>query len=217
MNCFTHALPFLDDPYMAIGCGIPDWLGAADRRVRVREQAAAPFRRDPDFRLAALASGIAQHHQDDRWFHQTDVFVNLSMQLSIEARERLGDEAGFRPGLLGHIVIELLLDAYLDAEHPGKLEQYYELVAAVDPELVQKYINRMAKRTTDRLVWYFEIFLRERYIFDYADDQRMLYRINRVFERVRLEPIRSELDAWLPSVRQRVYEQANALLVHHRQ
>ena len=26
MNYFAHALPFLDDPYLAAGTGVPDWL-----------------------------------------------------------------------------------------------------------------------------------------------------------------------------------------------
>lgn len=212
MNCFTHALPFLDDPYMAVGSCLPDWLGAVDRKVRVREKVAEPFCEDDDPLVASLAKGIVQHHRDDHWFHQTDAFAQLSMQLSLECRQRLGDEAGFRPGLLGHIVIELLLDAYLESKYPGKLEAYYQLVESVDPEFVQDTVNRLAKKPTDKLVWYFEVFLRERYIFDYADDKRLLYRMNRVFQRVKLEPIGNELDTWMPKVRERVYGQATALL-----
>ena len=215
MNCFSHALPFLDDAYMAVGCCLPDWLGAADRRVRVREKAAATFANAPDGRVASLARGIIQHHQDDRWFHQTEAFVQLSMQLSVEARARLGDEPGFRPGLLGHIVIELMLDAYLHQTRAGKLAHYYEQVASTDAELVQATVNQIAPRTTEKLVRYFAIFLRERYLFDYAEDARLMYRMNRVLERVKLRPVYDELNEWLPSVRQRVYDRASSLLPQH--
>ena len=215
MNCFSHAFPLLDDPYMAVGASLPDWLGAVNRRVRVREQAAEKFVDESDSRVAALARGIARHHQDDRWFHQAPPFVDLSMRLAVESRSLLGQDAGFRPGLLGHIIIELLLDAYLDTNFPGRLEAYYQAVQSVSPELVQQTVNRIAKHSTDKLTWYFDMFLRERYVFDYIDDQRMLYRLNRVFQRVRLSPIGTELDAWLPTVRRRVYDQADRLLGSH--
>ena len=215
MNCFTHALPFLDDPYVAVGSCLPDWLGAVDRKVRVREKTAEPYCDDENPMIASLAKGIVQHHRDDHWFHQTDAFAQLSMQLSLESRELLGDEAGFRPGLLGHIVIELLLDAYLEKQYPGKLEEYYQVVKSVDAEFVQDTVNRLAKKPTGKLVWYFEVFLSERYIFDYADNSRLMYRMNRVFQRVKLTPIGSELDTWMPTVRERVYDQANALLAEY--
>lgn len=215
MNCFTHALPFLNDPYFAVGSCLPDWLGAVDRKVRVREKASEAFFQDGDDNVASLAKGIAQHHQDDHWFHQTHAFSMLSMQLSLECRERLGDEAGFRPGLLGHIIIELMLDAHLDAKFPGKLQTYYEAVESVNAEFVQETVNRIATKSTSKLVWYFEVFLRERYLFDYADDDRLLYRMNHVFKRVKLPPIGSELDDWLPTVRNRVYQQAPQLLENH--
>lgn len=212
MNSFSHALPFLDDPYMAIGCSLPDWLGAADRRVRVREQAAAKFLDHEDRRVASLARGIVQHHQDDRWFHQTQAFTELSMQLAVESRELLEGEPGFRPGLLGHIIIELMLDAYLHETLDGRLERFYEIVADANAELVEQTVNEISKRSTDQLVPYFQIFLRERYLFDYSENDRLMYRMNRVFMRIKLEPIGSEIDDWLPSVRERVYDRVTELL-----
>ena len=78
MNCFTHALPYLDDPPFMVGCCLPDWLGAVDRKCRLREKAAREFVADPDPLLAAVARGVIQHHQDDRWFHQTPAFAELT-------------------------------------------------------------------------------------------------------------------------------------------
>lgn len=215
MNCFTHALPFLDDPYYAVGSCIPDWLSAVDRKVRTREKLALPYVEDTDPIVASLAKGVIQHHRDDDWFHQTHAFADLSMRFSLEIRDCLDGEAGFRAGLMGHIVIELMLDAYLDAKFPGKLEELYKGVATVDPKVVQSTVNLFAKRDTENLVRYIEGFLRERYIFDYADDQRLLYRVNRVFARVKLEPFEDQLNEWLPTARVRVYEQASDLLANY--
>ena len=70
----------------------------------------------------------------------------------------------------------------------------------------------MSTRPTEKLAEYFHIFLRERYLFDYSDDQRLLYRVNHVLRRVKLNPVSEEILDWLPPARERVYESASSLL-----
>ncbi len=71
MNYLAHGWPFLDDPYFLAGTAVPDWLSVADRQVRARGKQAVPLGNDDDLRVAAVARGIVQHHEDDRWFHET--------------------------------------------------------------------------------------------------------------------------------------------------
>ena len=217
MNCFTHALPFLDreDPYFVVGTCIPDWLSAVDRKCRTREKHAVEYTADDDSKMASLASGIVQHHQDDYWFHQTPAFTQLSMKFSVELRNLLAGDAGFRPGLLGHILIEVLLDAYLHKKFPGKLEKYYQQVVATIPDVVQKSINRFATKPTDLLVKYMPKFIEARYLFDYVDDQRLMMRINNVLKRAKLRTVDDRVFQWLPSARERVYEQVPGLLSNY--
>ena len=33
MNFLSHAIPYLDQPLLAISTGIPDWLGVVDQAV----------------------------------------------------------------------------------------------------------------------------------------------------------------------------------------
>lgn len=213
MNSFAHALPFLDrDDYFSIGCAIPDWLGAVDRRCRVRRNGAEKFVSDDDALVASLASGIIRHIEDDRWFHQSKRFTELSMQFAVELRELLVEEPGFRPGFVGHIIIELLLDGFLHQKHPGKMDRFYSIVESSDPQMIQNAINAMATRPTDKLEAYFPIFLRERYLYDYLDDQRLMMRMNHVLKRVKLNPIGEEIFAWIPGARKRVDESASELL-----
>ncbi len=56
----------------------------------------------------------------------------------------LARETGLRPGFLGHLLVELLLDAALIAEAPERLDAYYQLLDQVDPGWVQAAVNRMA-------------------------------------------------------------------------
>lgn len=213
MNSFAHALPFLDkNKCYSIGCAVPDWLGAVDRRCRVRKNAAGKFIADPDSLVAELAKGIVQHIDDDRWFHSGKAFTELNMVFALELREILGNEAGFRPGFLGHIIIELLLDGFLHETHEGKLDRFYEIVAESSPNSVQDAVNRMATRPTNDLAKYFSIFLRERYLYDYVIDHRLLYRLNHVLRRVKLNPVGDKVLEWVPSARSRVYNSATELL-----
>src|SRR5687768_7726430 len=111
MNYFAHGRRYVHDAYFLSGTAVPDWLNVVDRRVRVRSKAAQQFVDDSDPQVAALARGIVQHHYDDQWFHQTRAFAELSLRFTLEIRELLQPDDGFRPSFLGHILVELLLDA----------------------------------------------------------------------------------------------------------
>lgn len=212
MNSFTHALPHLNDAYFAVGCCLPDWLSACDRKCRVREKNAIPFVNDVDPVVATTARGVVQHHRDDKWFHQTPIFNKLILDYSVELRELFGNERTMRPGFIGHVVVELFLDAYLHARYPGKMEEFYELAATIDGEQVQSAVNLFASKSTDKLVDGIEQFLRARYLFDYDTDEGVVFRINRVFERIKLPTLDDRIFEWMPQARKRVYENAAGLL-----
>ena len=215
MNCFTHSLPFLDRPEFMVGCCVPDWLGAVDRKCRVREKRAAEFVDDPDPFVAEVARGVVQHHQDDHWFHQTRAFTELNLEFSQELREVLQDTAGHRASLLGHVLVELLLDACLIEKNPGKLDCYYRQVESVNSVALQNAINRFAAKSTDQLTVYIDDYLQSRFLFDYLEDNTLTDRLNSILARVKLPALANELNSWLPTARRRVYDQCNWLVASH--
>jgi hypothetical protein len=185
MNYFAHAYRFLDDPYFMAGTAVPDWLVVADRQVRVRIRHVEPFVDDADAATAAVARGIRQHLRDDARFHETRAFGELSVRVTVLAREALGGEAGLRPWFLGHLLVEVLLDAALIAEEPGRLEALYRALDAVDPQAIQDAVNRMAPRRTRRLATMVSEFCRLRILRDYLEDGRLMGRLNQVLRRVK--------------------------------
>jgi hypothetical protein len=96
------------------------------------------------------------------------------------------DRYDHRPGFLGHIVVELMLDATLAARDETLLDRYYSAMNLVDSAAVESAVNQMATRPTDRLAWFIDRFREERFLEDYADDERMFVRINQVLNRVKL-------------------------------
>lgn len=212
MNYFAHGRRFLDNPYFVAGTAVPDWLSVVDRKVRVRDKHARPFVEDADPRVAAIARGVLRHHADDAAFHVNGAFYELSAELTSRVRDLLPGDQGFRPSFLGHILVELLLDDALIARERAVLDHYYTVLGGVDPMLVEQAVNRMAVRSTDRLAWFIERFLAEQFLSDYADDERLLFRLNQVMRRVNLPALPNGFRELLPAAREMVQSRCGELI-----
>lgn len=212
MNYFTHGRAFVDDPYFLAGTAVPDWLNVVARRVKARSKHAQEFVDDADPRLAAVAQGVMRHHADDGWFHETTAFAELSWQLTAAVRDALPPDDGLRPSFLGHILVELLLDAALIAEEPERLEAYYAALTTVDPAFVQHAVGRMATGVPERLAEFLPLFIREGFLWDYRDDGKLWFRLNQVMRRVNLPPLPAAFCELLPEARRLVEERKSELL-----
>ena len=187
MNYLSHGYRFFDQPLFLAGTIVPDWLSVVNRRVRARKRLVLPVvHNTKDDRIRQVGLGILQHHHDDDTFHRCEHFMQLEAQLAAEFRQHMPDKFDHRPGFLGHIVVELMLDNTIAANHPTYLDRFYEAVGSVDAELVQTAVNQMSVRKTDKLAWFIGRFLQERFLYDYADDRGMFFRLNQVLTRVRL-------------------------------
>lgn len=189
MNYFSHGYQYLDRPHFLIGTAIPDLLSVADRKVRLRSKRVEPFADGSATPHAEFAAGVLRHLHDDHWFHRSDIFVNVTEQLGAWFRAALPPDEGHRPGFLGHIVMELLLDSELIRRHPEKLHEYYRIMDSHDPVWVQNSINLMARDSTDRVAPLLPLFLRERFLWDYLDSRKLFARLNQVMRRIKLNQL----------------------------
>jgi len=212
MNYFAHALPFLDRPHFLAGTAVPDWLAVADRSLRMRPRHAGICHHDPDRCTAEVAAGVSQHFCDDARFHGTRAFAETSLELTVRVRDALGGETGLRSAFLGHLLVELLLDATLIADAPDRLMEYYRVLDGLDPGQIEAAVNRIAPRPTRRLAAFIELFRRERVLGDYLEDTTMMTRLNQVLRRVRLGGLPDGFAAMLPAARQLVADRRGDLL-----
>jgi hypothetical protein len=212
MNYFAHGRLFTDDPYVLAGTAVPDWLNVVARRVKARSKLARPFLRDDDPRVAALARGIVQHHADDAWFHETPAFAELSWQFTAMIRDALPPDDGLRPSFLGHILVEILLDACLIGQSPADLEAYYAALATIDAPWLELAVARMATAHPTSLGDFIPLFNRERFLCDYLDDGKLGYRLNQVMRRVGLTTLPPTFCRLLPDMRKRVADRSDDLL-----
>jgi hypothetical protein len=212
MNYLAHGWRFAHDPYYLAGTAAPDWLSVIDRKTRLRSRTAADFTNDPDPILAAVARGVVQHHTDDAWFHATPAFNELSLQFAVEIRAALPGDEGFRPSFLGHILVELLLDATLTEDDLRRLDNYYTALASLDPAATELAISRLATRPAERIATLIPRFLNERFLYDYLDDSKLLTHLNHIMRRVNLPQLPTSLTALFPTLRSRVRARTTELL-----
>ena len=212
MNYFAHGRCFLDNPYYLAGTAVPDWLSVVDRRCRARAKKAANFVESENSVEAMIAAGVIQHHVDDDWFHRNEEFNRLQWDFTSRIRDFLGKDSGLRPSFLGHILIELLLDSTLIEDQPGQLDEYYSVLSQIEAEAVQQVVERIAERPADRLAWFIERFVEVRFLADYPDDEKLVYRLNQVMQRVKLPALPDAFRSLLPGFRQEVRLSSAALL-----
>jgi len=212
MNYFAHGMRFVDRPYFLAGTALPDWLSVVDRRMRLRARSVEPFADGSGSPQAELAAGVLQHLDDDAWFHRTAAFAVASAELTIVFRDALPSDDGHRPAFLGHILTEMLLDSVLIDRAPATLDAYYTAFDRLDATLVAQSVNRMAPRPTDCLSDFIPLFVRERFLADYRDPNRLLFRLNQIMRRVKLNPLPAGFEATLELARAIVSSHAAALL-----
>jgi hypothetical protein len=112
--------------------------------------------------------------------------------------------------------MELLLDATLAEDERTRLDDYYAAMVQLDPEDVQRIINLLATRTSERIGMLVERFHSERFLYDYLDDERLLVRLNHVMRRVNLPLLPAAIAGLFPPMRQRVRERLQELLPKER-
>ena len=212
MNYLAHGFRFLNSPLMVAGTAVPDWLSVVDRRVRVRSRRILEHLDLLDVDLRTIAEGMLQHLHDDDLFHRSVRFVMLESELSSRFRRIMPDRFDHRPPFLGHIVIELLLDDFIAQQMPEVLNNYYAALSQVSPLQIQEAVNTVATRTTNHLAGFVQQFRTAQFLFDYADDTRLLGRLNQVMKRVTLPPLEADCLPVLRDARQLLAQHGEELL-----
>lgn len=214
MNYFAHAIRFLDRPYFLAGLAVPDWLSVVDRRVRVRTR---DIERHSESLAGAdleVAAGIRQHLADDQWFHGTAAFYDVTGQLGRLFREQFvaDPEERWPYGFLGHLLCEMLIDSALDQRFPDRLDNYYNACGQIDGGLVGDLVERLTGKPVPNLRKFVELYRQERFLYDYADNQKLLRRVNQVMRRVELPVLPFETVTTLEKCRQVVARNLDLLL-----
>jgi len=213
MNYLAHGFRFLDQPLFLTGTAVPDLLRVSDPHVRVPAKLTeAALRGSDDGSFNELCRGILQHHADDDRFHASTPFQEISEELARAFRILMPDRFDHRPGLLGHIVTELLLDNELARRDPELLPRYYKAIGGVDSLGVQGSVDRIVRRPCSSLAQFIELFCEIRFLFDYANNERLMFRLNQVLKRAKLPPLDEAVFPVFDTARNLLKERADELV-----
>jgi hypothetical protein len=204
MNYFAHGRRYVDQPWRLAGVSLPDWLNVLDRRTRARSKTVAPFLNNPDRSLRQLAEGVTQHHADDRWFHGQPQFLQLNAQFAAELRGLCPNDQTPRCSFVGHVAVELLLDAELIQRDRSQLDQYYATLRQLDPCSLSAVLEAVLGKPLPGIGRLLDRFIGEQFLWDYLDDSRLWHRLNQVLRRVGLPFLPADAVPWLGSARDRV-------------
>lgn len=188
MNYLAHAVDVLADPWMVAGTSLPDWLRAVDRKARVRPEVLATIDVVDGTPEARVKAGALKHHGDDLRFHTNDAFESLTHDAVREIRALAPNEPRLRASALGHIVVEMLLDAVVEERRPGSTQRYYDAIEQLDVDELARIVARFTGREVPGLARLFPRFVRARFLFAYATDDGVVDALEGVAWRTGMPP-----------------------------
>lgn len=210
MNYLAHSLRFLDDPWSLAGACLPDWLRVIDRRARVHLPAldAVPPIDDIDQRLDR---GVRAHHDDDLRFHTHLHFSTLTDE-TVRALRTLTPDPRFRASTVGHILVEMLLDAALLERVPDSGARFYAALATLDGERIATFARARTARPLELMGPLLERFTMARFIFGYRDDTGVQRAMNGVLGRTGLPHVPDGFTDVVREARPRVADAVDLLV-----
>lgn len=183
MNYLAHGHDLTEHPFVLAGTAAPDWIRACRRRSRLRlERLPAPD--EVPARDAALIRGIRRHFADDVAFHASEAFEEAQREVGALLRRDHPDLQ--RASFLAHILVEILLDAWLMWRDPTLADRYYEALDTLPLDTVVTSLNAWATEPAVRLASWIEGFRRIQFLRTYRDDGEVVARLEGVARRVQL-------------------------------
>lgn len=203
LNYFAHGMSEIGSPERLAGTAFPDWLGAADRSVRLDTA-----RLDD----SELAAGVRRHYHDDRWFHATGAFLRVCADVTDLVRATPDYDRSHRGWFLGHVLVEMLVDRFLIRDDPRRLDDYYEALESIDRAWLLEATRPWLTGPSDRLGLYVDAFLSYKYLYGYHDDDGLFARLRGLARRVGLPPLPGSMAGALPHAARAVEDNLDALM-----
>ena len=200
-----------DLPAYLIGSALPDLIGQAAPRVRLRQRPPRPNSGEPEQgeegpnanSLAprpvmvagtgeAVSAGVRAHLATDAAFHKTAAFAEAQVEIGT-----LLASAGFqgirvRRFFVAHVLAELALDAALLRADPALGEQFYAMFAQADFNAVTRWAEHETGRPLPRLPDVLARFAASRYLLSYITDEGVATGLSRTCLRARQDSLEDD-------------------------
>lgn len=178
------------NPYEVLGIVLPDLIkNAAKSWIIHPEKNEHLFIENKNH--AALLKGWRRHLEVDRLFHGSTFFLHHQHQIKLLIRETIAGSP-VKPFFLGHISLELMLDSLLITEGLIDPNQFYEIIEKVNNEDLKSFLLLNGIEDTDKFFHFYDRFKKEKYLFSYANPEKITYALKRICMRLWKEPFTHE-------------------------
>lgn len=169
---------------------LPDLIKNADKSWNVYPEKNIHLFEENE-QLKSLMIGWKRHIKVDQLFHNSAFFFHHQHQIKLLIRDALWGSP-VKPFFLGHISLELLLDGFLLDENLIDVENFYKLINAVDEKILKQFISLNEIEYADKFFRYFDIFKKEKYLYNYANPEKITYALRRICMRLWQNPFTEE-------------------------
>jgi hypothetical protein len=159
-----------------------------DRKARIRRQQVDRVLGESEGSMRSIVQGVQQHLADDQAFHGSSTFVECCGEINRLLKRELPGENDHKLALVAHVSVELLLDAAIETEQSGTLDRYYQAIQRVPLRELEETVIALVGRVVT-LEQFMAIYMEERFLFDYLEDEGLWKRINNILRRVSSEPL----------------------------
>ena len=186
------------NPYETLGCLLPDLVKNTDRKWNIY-----PEKQNPELFSNPLhqqiLSGWKKHLQVDILFHSSEFFLHHQHQLKQSLKVILNGSP-VKPFFLAHIGVELLLDSLLISEEKINVDRVYQHLAEVDESVLNLFLEINRIEDIQRFDKFYKSFMKEKYLWAYADDHKISYSLKRICMRIWEQPFSVKQETKLTAI-----------------
>lgn len=185
MNYLSHFYfdTISEDSYYVMGIALPDLSKMANRTWNLHpHKHVEKFEDNPI--LKSIHSGWERHVQVDGLFHNSNYFKENADFIRDKIKKIHNIHPKIRPFVLGHIGLELLLDAVLLRKGIIDLKKYYTHLKKVDPTIINNFLRLNGINPENRFEMVLSRFIEVQYLASYNNNENLSYGLKRISERI---------------------------------
>ena len=164
-----------DNHYFNVGLLLPDF---ARNHVTIFPKLAS-FDKEEHSQIHA---GCMAHYAADKKFHSSDFFEHYTEAFKIHLKAAPFSDSFQRRWFLAHILFEMMIDRLLVKHIDGLCKTYYKGLDEVEQIVLGEFLLLNQAKNPDELLRNFNHFRNAKYIFQYIDNNTLVYSLSRVLQ-----------------------------------
>ena len=180
MNILSHYFAAWkpENPYYNFGLVFPDLSGVVNRKWKPLN-----FKDFDEHWYNELVSGCKKHIKVDGIFHDLPAFKEnvIFIRKKFEENELIRDN--IRLFFVAHIFLELMLDRLILLNGTNIADKFYMDAEKIDKRKLRIFFEVNKIGDFEQFSTFFDRFIEHKYIYQYVDDERLIFALNRIIQR----------------------------------